>query len=196
VIERDFEKVSLRQLFRLISARSVRSWIVIGSIVLTVLEALGGIGYKAGEFWLERDTATERPQALSITRAIEASAGPTSVVTELANTMLTSHTATPGNKLWAVLLQSSDFEKPTPNFSIEVSHKDRSIIAAYALRRTEAPGGEELTILPVQKRNHAVRALVSRSSRGTRVMFLVLLEDPSAVDASQILQGFVLRSLE
>lgn len=196
VIERDFEKVSLRQLFRLISATSVRSWLIVGSIALTVLGVLSGAGYKAGELWFQREASTERPQSLQITDATDATMASAPVLGDLAKTLLASHSATPGNKLSAALLQSSDFQKPTPDFSIELSHSKRSVIAAHAFLRMPTPSGEQLTILPVQNHNSAVRTLVPKTPKGARVIFMAVVEVPVATDASQMSAGFILRSLD
>jgi hypothetical protein len=64
-VENTAERLTIRQLFRLISAARVRSLLIVASLLLTVATILGGFGYRAAEFFFQRESApTERaPQS-------------------------------------------------------------------------------------------------------------------------------------
>ncbi len=189
-------KLSLRQAVRLGWALPLKWWISGLASLLAILAFVFGFGQTSAEFWFKRDAERLRPTKLTISKSSDGSTTQIQIVRDLASRLLASRQPKPGNRLLLVQVDSSDFLKPTPKFSIEASQGNFPILEAYAFEAIESEGGQTLTVLPVQKVEGRVKALVPASDANARLVFILLFDIPSSVVLPTITGGLTLRPLE
>lgn len=193
-IERLHDKLSFRQAVRLLFVLPAKLWLAAIPILLGLLVFIFGVGQKSADRWWNREQQRKLPALLSTTKISEASAAGSKAIRELSSSLVSSHQAPTGSKLLVTDVDTSDFGTSTPAFTVELSHVSYPVVDGYAFAVNKTEGGEIFGILPVQKTNVGLRAVVPKSDDSTRIVFVVLLEVPISEDPRITKDQFVLHS--
>lgn len=196
-LQRHTKDLSLAEWCRVIAALP-------GRVILTVICALTGLGLipvliGAGTELVRHSRSQEapaRPREISIatTGIVDSNLPPELLL--LADAMSAS-SAAPTNKPFLISAQAKPFLAATPPFAVEASHPDRRIESAIAFVSVgKVKNGSTFTILPVQRANGRVRAIVPAQPPGTSVSLILKFQADSGLDPQSIGRGLMLRPLE